>query len=178
MKQHLQTRVYHSADCDTDHSLIASGVKLTPKKLHHSKQKGQPRINTSKTAYQVKHQEYVERFEETLATSQEQSASNRWSSLRITIYSTAVSVNSKKERKNADWFEANITELEPVINGKRTALIKYKRGPTPKNIQALRAAGGRPSEQPAGAPTTTGSNFQRASSKPQTRPTSEACMKA
>ena len=115
-------------------------MKLTPKKLHHSKQKGQPRIHTSKTAYQVKNQEYVERFEETLAASQEQSASNRWSSLRITIYSTAVSVYGKEERKNTDWFEANITELEPVINGKRTALIKYKGGPTPKNIQALRAA--------------------------------------
>ena len=51
-----------------------------------------------------------------------------------------ISVYGKEERKNADWFQANITELEPVINGKRTALIKYKRGPTPKNIQALRAA--------------------------------------
>ena len=101
-------------------------------------QKGQSRINPS--AYQVKTQESVERFEESLATSQEQSASNRWSSLRITIYSTAVSVYGKKERKNADWVEANITELEPVINGKRTALIKYKRDPTPKNLQALRVA--------------------------------------
>ena len=105
-------------------------MKLTQKKLHQFKQKGQSRINTSKTAYQVKTQEFVERFEESLATSQEQSASNRWSSLRITIYSTAFSVYGKKERKNADWFEANITELEPVINGKRD--------PTPKNLQALR----------------------------------------
>ena len=64
------TRAYHSADCDTDHSLIVSGVKLTPKKLYHSKQNGQPRINTSKTAYQVTNQEFVERLEESLATSQ------------------------------------------------------------------------------------------------------------
>ncbi|XP_068680344.1 craniofacial development protein 2-like [Montipora foliosa] len=32
-----KTRAYHSADCDTDHSLIASKVKLKPKKLHHTK---------------------------------------------------------------------------------------------------------------------------------------------
>ena len=36
------TRGYHSADWDTDHSLIALGEKVRPKKLHHSKQKSQP----------------------------------------------------------------------------------------------------------------------------------------
>ena len=37
------TRAFHSADCDTDHSLIAAKVKLKPRKIHHSKKKGQPR---------------------------------------------------------------------------------------------------------------------------------------
>lgn len=110
------TRAYHSADRDTD------------------------TINTRKTAYQDKNREFVERLEASLATSQEQSAEDRWSCLRNTKYSPAVSVYGKKERKNADWFEANITELEPVINGKRTSLVNYKRNTTPRNLQALRAA--------------------------------------
>ena len=60
------TRSYHSADCNTDHSLIASRVKLTPKRIYHSKQKGQPRINTCNTAYPGKIQEFAERLEESL----------------------------------------------------------------------------------------------------------------
>ena len=46
------TRAYHIANCDTDHSLIASGVKLRSKKLRHSKKKGQPGINNSKLSLQ------------------------------------------------------------------------------------------------------------------------------
>ena len=41
------TRTYHSADCDTDHSLVCCKIRLQPKKLHHSKQKGKLRINTT-----------------------------------------------------------------------------------------------------------------------------------
>uniref|UniRef100_A0A0B7BPR8 Endonuclease/exonuclease/phosphatase domain-containing protein n=1 Tax=Arion vulgaris TaxID=1028688 RepID=A0A0B7BPR8_9EUPU len=36
----LSTRSYHSADCDTDHSLICGKVRLKIKTLHHSKRKG------------------------------------------------------------------------------------------------------------------------------------------
>ena len=42
----LLTRSYHSADCDTDHSLVTSKIKLTPRKIHLSKRKGNARINT------------------------------------------------------------------------------------------------------------------------------------
>ena len=134
------TRAYHSADCDTDHSLIASKVKLKPKKLHHTKQKGQPRINISKTAYSQKNDEFIVRLEETLTDRQEENAEDRWNSIRNTIYSAAVQTYGKKERKNADWFEANIAEMEPVINAKRSAMIEYKREPSQRNLLALKAA--------------------------------------
>ena len=137
------TRSYHSADCDTDHSLIATKVKLKPKKFHHSKRKGQPRLNTSKTAYPNKNQEFNERLEDSLNTVHsiaEQSAEDSWNSLRNAIYSAAVLTYGKKERKNTDWFEASITEMQPVIDAKRSTLISYKRDPSQKNLQALRAA--------------------------------------
>ena len=137
------TRSYQSADCDTDHSLIATKVKLKPKRFYHSKRKGQPRINISKTAYPEKNQEFNERLGETLNTAQgnaEQSAEDSWNSLRNAIYSTAVLTYGKKERKNKDWFEAGITQMEPVIEAKRSALISYKRDPSRRNQQALRAA--------------------------------------
>ena len=43
------TKAYQSADCDTDHSLVASWVKVTPKRLHYAKKKCQPRINNNNT---------------------------------------------------------------------------------------------------------------------------------
>ena len=46
----------------------------------------------------------------------------------------------KKERKNTDSFEANVSELEPVTYAKHSALIEYKRDPSQKNLQELRAA--------------------------------------
>ena len=50
----LNTRIYHSADCDTDHSLICARVRMQPKRLFHSKQKGHIRINISNTTYPMK----------------------------------------------------------------------------------------------------------------------------
>ena len=46
----------------------------------------------------------------------------------------------KRARKNEDWFDAGIEEMEPAINTKRTALLEYKRWPSEKILDALRVA--------------------------------------
>ena len=74
---------------------------------------------------------------------QAQSADERWGSIRDAIYSAAVTTYGKKKRKNTDWFEANITKIESVIATKRTALAEYKRDPSQRNLEALRAARGK-----------------------------------
>lgn len=43
----LVTQNDHSGDCDADHSQVTSKVRLWCKKIHHSKQKRNPRINTA-----------------------------------------------------------------------------------------------------------------------------------
>ena len=48
IKNVLYTRSYHSADCDTDHSLVCCKIRMQPKKFHHTKTKGIPRIDVSK----------------------------------------------------------------------------------------------------------------------------------
>ena len=60
----LHTRSYHSADCDTDHSLIASKVRLKPRKIHHGKTKGCPRINSCGTSNPVKAQSFAENLQQ------------------------------------------------------------------------------------------------------------------
>ena len=92
-------RSFHSADCNTDHSLIATKLKLKPKMFHHSKRIGQPRINTSKTAYPEKNREFNRHLDETLNTSHgERSVEESWTSLRTAIYGAAVLIYGKKER--------------------------------------------------------------------------------
>ena len=44
------TRAYHSAYCDTDHSLVCTKVQLRPKKFHRAKQPAKFRIHTAATA--------------------------------------------------------------------------------------------------------------------------------
>ena len=41
----LVTRTYHSADCDTDHPLVCCKISVQPKRLHHGKQNGNPRLS-------------------------------------------------------------------------------------------------------------------------------------
>ena len=45
----LVTRSYHSADCDTDHSIVCSKLRLEPRKFHHTKQVQRPKIDVTKT---------------------------------------------------------------------------------------------------------------------------------
>ena len=44
IKNVLHTRSYHSADCDTDHSLVCCKIRMQPKKLNHTKTKVISRI--------------------------------------------------------------------------------------------------------------------------------------
>ncbi|XP_014780239.1 uncharacterized protein LOC106876263 [Octopus bimaculoides] len=44
------------------------------------------------------------------------------------------------ERQNPDWFSAGLSELEPVIEAKRAALIQYKSDSSTKSIEELRKA--------------------------------------
>ena len=151
----LQTRSYHSADCDTDHSLVASKIKITPRKLHHSKRKGKTRINTCHT----NSPEIRERLNNKLSSALTDLTSQKdvskahdagknvpehidvtWLHLRETIYNTSIAVLGKKERKSADWFEANWEIMEPVTEAKRKALMAYKAAPGPDALQKLRNA--------------------------------------
>ena len=62
----LHTRSYQGADCDTDHSLVASKVRLKPRKIHHGKTKGRSRISTCDTFDQVKAQSFADSLQEKL----------------------------------------------------------------------------------------------------------------
>ena len=134
------TRTYQSADCDTDHSLVCSKVKLRTKKLHRSKKEGRPRIDTSGTRDQEKVEEFVRAIERSLPGPSITNAQERWEHFREAVYNAAMSTYGRKTTKSADWFEAHSQEMAPTLDEKRRALAAYKVSPSERTLQALRAA--------------------------------------
>ncbi|XP_076041899.1 uncharacterized protein LOC143025776 [Oratosquilla oratoria] len=133
------TRTYHSADCDTDHSLVCCKISLQPMKLHKSKQKGKPRMNTTGMHLPEKVEEFAKSLQKALSVEHQHcSAAEKWNHLRNTIQKTALATFGKKTSKN-DWFDAKFSEISPIIDAKRAALAEYKRSPNEKTLQALRA---------------------------------------
>ncbi len=50
-KNFLITRTYHSADCNTDHSLVCSILRLQPNNFHRTRQDAKPRVNVAMTTH-------------------------------------------------------------------------------------------------------------------------------
>ena len=132
----LNTRSYHSVDCDTDHSLICASIRMQPKRFFHSKQKGHIRINISNTTYTEKNQQFIESIRTALSGIETESSEENWNTLFVTSYTT---LHSQHTAKNNERILTG-TLMEPVIDVKRSALINFKRDPSERNKTALRAA--------------------------------------
>ena len=141
LKNVLITRSFQSADCNTDHSLVCSKIRLRPKKVHHARPPGKVRINTSETKHPSKVEEFTTTLEEVLTARQpEENANHRWNHLRDTLHTTALQVFGRQQGKSQDWFETYSGELSAVMENKRLALLKHKQRPTRYTLQALQTA--------------------------------------
>lgn len=58
------------------------------------------------------------------------SAEARWNHIRDMVYTTVMATFGKSVRRNPDWFEASIDQMEPVLAAKRKALLNYKQKPS------------------------------------------------
>ena len=133
-------RSYHITDCGTDHSMVASRVGLHLKRIHRSKQKGRPRINTAMTFVPELRERFADAIQEALSDCPTSCADERWNHIRDATYKSTVDTFGERERKSPDRIEAGIDELEPAILSKRTALLNYKLDPSEKTLAALRWA--------------------------------------
>ena len=124
----LHTRSYYSADCDTDHSLVASKVRLKPRKIQDL---GSP------PHQHLWHFSLQEKLAVQPTTS---SPDAKWSHLCDAIDDSAMAAFGKKESKNADWFEACWEEMQPVTEAKRKAMLAHKQNPSPGKGDTLQAA--------------------------------------
>ena len=141
LKNVLHTRSYHSAVCNTDHSLVCCRIRLQPKRFHRTKKQGKPRIDVSHMSQPNLMSQFAEAFEREFGAPQpNDSATEKWEILRDTMHRTALATFGKKPSKTHDWFDAKSTEMRPVIEAKRKALIEYKRSPSERNLQIIIAA--------------------------------------
>ena len=148
IKNVLHTRSYHSADCDTDHSLVCCKIRLQPKKFHCAKKPGTPRIDVSKMTHPDLVEQFAVAFQKEYDASQPgDTATEKWEALRDTIHRTALATFGKKTSKSHDWFEAKSSVMSPIIEAKHNALVNTSGHPPrgtcrcsglPAHRQALR----------------------------------------
>ena len=131
----------HSADCNTDHSLVCCKIRLQPIRFHCTNKQGNPRIDVSQMSQSTIMSQFAEAFEREFgATQPKYSATEKWEILRDTMHRTALATFGKQTSKTHDWFDAKSIEMRPVIEAKRTALIVYKQSPSERNLHIIRAA--------------------------------------
>ena len=141
LKNVLHTRSYHSADCNTDPSLVCCKITLQPKRFHRTKKQGNPRIEVSKMSQPNLMSHFAEAFEKEFGSPQPKvPATEKWEILRDTMHRTALATFRKKTSKTHDWFDTKSSEMRLVIEAKRTALMEYKLSPSERNLQILRTA--------------------------------------
>ena len=109
IKNVLHTRSYHSADCDTDHSLVCCKVRLHPTRFHRGKKQGNPRIDVTKMSQTDLVEQFAERFENELGISQSgDSATAKWTTLRDTMHRTALAMFGKTLRNRMTGSRPNL----------------------------------------------------------------------
>ena len=133
------TRSFHSADCNTDHALVCSNLHLKSKRLHKSKQKSVPKINTARTRSLQLCQEFNTSLDAILENCPEET-DEMWSYLRDATYKTAMGTFGKRTRKQEDWFEESHETLSPALEEKRKAFLNHKAHPSPSSLAAFRTA--------------------------------------
>ncbi|CAM4709419.1 unnamed protein product [Leuciscus chuanchicus] len=138
-RNHLQdlthVRSMHSADCDTDHSLVRCKIKLNPKRIHLSSPKPSPTFDILAT----KSKEICQQFQASLQakfvlSAPTQDATLAWLRFRNIVRDCALSSFGRRTRKQPDWFRCYADTLLPSLANKRAARLAVKQDSSPHTI--------------------------------------------
>ena len=167
IKNVLHTRSHHSAECDTDHSLVCCKIRMQPKKFHRTKTKVIPRINVSKMSLTDLMEQFTHTFEKEFGTSQPgDSAIEKWEALRDTMYGTALATFWKKFSKSHDWFKARSTVMIPSLKPSELLSQNTNAHPVRGTYRFSGLPGARLRRLLGAAQTNTGQDSARTSSLP------------
>ena len=139
-RKFLHTRSYHSADCNTDHALVCSRIRLTSLIRTSRVQHSSKRLDIARLSCEDTRQDLIDRLALDINQGSEAlGVEEEWNYLKGHVYGTALSVLGTSKRVKNDWFEENLHIMQPVLEQKRQAFIKYKRDPSEANKLRLRA---------------------------------------
>jgi hypothetical protein len=136
----LNTRSYHSADCDTDHSLVCAIVKEKFRTVFGSRQARKSRIDVDNARIPELKTQFQASIGESLQNYAGESIEEKWKEIRQVIVDTAIASFGIRKRENPDWFKASLAELNPVMDLKRGALIAHKCERSATTSDALKKA--------------------------------------
>ena len=94
-------------------------------------------IDTTRTSKPELRERFTEAIDKILENCPTDSATARWDFIRDAIHQAASDTFGKRARKNEDWFEAGIEEMEHALAAKGAAPLKYKSKPCEKNPGSL-----------------------------------------
>ena len=122
LQSFIITRTYHSADCDTDHSLVCCKVKLQPKKFYRTKQPRTAKVDVSKTRHPDIAATFSSTFDSLFDNAYGLPAAELWNNIKTATHSATISAFGKKKGQQNDWYTENSEKLDPFVQAKRKAL--------------------------------------------------------
>ena len=134
------TRTYHSADCDTDYSLVCCKIKLQPKKFYRTKQPRTAKVDVSKTRHPDKAASFSSSFDSLFKNIYGLPAAELWNNIKTATHSAAISAFGKKKGQQNNWYTENSEKLDPFVQAKRKASQAYKDRPTQANLSVLQSS--------------------------------------
>ena len=133
-KKHLNsvkiTRSYHSADCNTDHTLVVSKTKVTPKRTHRATKRKLPKLNLVNMKNDARKEKFQRQFVASLGDIDDTSPDNAWNCIKNAMYDSGKEAFGVSKTSRSDWFEASAPVLLPLIEKKRTALLAHINAPS------------------------------------------------
>ena len=106
----------HSADCDTDDSLMCCKLELQSKKFHLTKQEGKSRIDVSKTQHSDHLAEFKTQFSSAFVGDYNLPSSVQWENVKnATLLAALRAFGKRKGSQQNDWYHANSTRLDPFF---------------------------------------------------------------
>ena len=136
LKNVLHTRSYHSADGNTDHSLVCCKIRLQPKRFHRTEKQGNAVLMSPNLCCNLRR---LLRERDRCPTVQRLCHREVGNSPRHLAPHNPHYLRENTP-KTHDWFDAKSTEITPVIEAKRTTVNEYKLSHSERNVQILRAA--------------------------------------
>ena len=79
----------------------------------------------------------IPQFPWTSSAQMEEVLKTKWSHIRDSIYCAAITTFITQRKSNADWCEIHLSDMEPVIEAKHSALLNYKKNSNISTLSAL-----------------------------------------